>query len=110
MGVDLKPNHLVGRSVPVKELPNFDAVFLATGAGLPYFMGLPGENLPGVYSANEFLTRVNLMHADQFPVYDTPVKRGSRVVVVGGEMSRWMPPASPVDLGDRIARIPPQGR
>jgi len=84
LGVDLKLNHLVGRSVPVKDLLNFDAVFLGTGAGLPYFMGLPGENLPGVYSANEFLTRVNMMHADQFPAYDTPVKRGSRVVVVGG--------------------------
>ena len=84
LGVDLKLNHLVGRSVPVNELLNFDAVFIGTGAGLPYFMGLPGENLPGVYSANEFLTRVNLMHADQFPTFDTPVKRGSRVVVVGG--------------------------
>jgi len=84
LGVDLKLNHLVGRSVPVNELLNFDAVFIGTGAGLPYFMGLPGENLPGVYSANEFLTRVNLMHADQFPAFDTPVKRGSRVVVVGG--------------------------
>jgi glutamate synthase (NADPH/NADH) small chain len=84
LGVDLKLNHLVGRSVTVKELLSYDAVFLGTGAGLPYFMGLPGENLPGVYSANEFLTRVNLMHADSFPVFDTPVKRGSRVVVVGG--------------------------
>lgn len=84
LGVDLKLNHLVGRSVTVQELLNYDAVFLGTGAGLPYFMGLPGENLPGVYSANEFLTRVNLMHADRFPVFDTPVKRGSRVVVAGG--------------------------
>ncbi|MFA4849170.1 MAG: NADPH-dependent glutamate synthase [Methanoregula sp.] len=84
LGVDLKLNHLVGRSVTVKELLSYDAVFLGTGAGLPYFMGLPGENLPGVYSANEFLTRVNLMHADKFPVYDTPIKKGSRVVVVGG--------------------------
>ncbi len=84
LGVELKLNHLVGRSVTVKELLSYDAVFLGTGAGLPYFMGLPGENLPGVYSANEFLTRVNLMHADAFPVSDTPIKRGSRVVVAGG--------------------------
>jgi glutamate synthase (NADPH) small chain len=84
LGVELKLNHLVGRSIPVKELLSYDAVFLGTGAGLPYFMGLPGENLPGVYSANEFLTRVNLMHADQFPAFDTPVKKGSRVVVAGG--------------------------
>ncbi|MFA6225718.1 MAG: NADPH-dependent glutamate synthase [Methanoregula sp.] len=84
LGVELKLNYLVGRSITVKELLSYDAVFLGTGAGLPYFMGLPGENLPGVYSANEFLTRVNLMHADQFPTFDTPVKRGSRVVVAGG--------------------------
>lgn len=84
LGVELKLNHLVGRSVTTKELLSYDAVFLGTGAGLPYFMGIPGENLPGVYSANEFLTRVNLMHADRFPVFDTPVKRGSRVVVAGG--------------------------
>lgn len=84
LGVDLKLNHLVGRSLSVKELLNFDAVFLGTGAGLPYFMGIPGENLPGVYSANEFLTRVNLMHADQFPEFDTPVKHGNKVVVAGG--------------------------
>jgi glutamate synthase (NADPH) small chain len=84
LGVELKLNHLVGRSVTTRELLNYDAVFLGTGAGLPYFMGLPGENLPGVYSANEFLTRVNLMHADRFPVFDTPIKRGSRVVVAGG--------------------------
>jgi glutamate synthase (NADPH) small chain len=84
LGVELKLNHLVGQSVTPKELLSFDAVFLGTGAGLPYFMGIPGENLPGVYSANEFLTRVNLMHADRFPVFDTPIKRGSRVVVAGG--------------------------
>jgi glutamate synthase (NADPH/NADH) small chain len=84
LGVELRLNHLVGRSVTTKELLSYDAVFLGTGAGLPYFMGLPGENLPGVYSANEFLTRVNLMHADHFPGFDTPVKKGSRVVVAGG--------------------------
>lgn len=84
LGVELKLNHLVGRSVTTKELLSYDAVFLGTGAGLPYFMGLSGENLPGVYSANEFLTRVNLMRADRFPIFDTPVKRGSRVVVAGG--------------------------
>jgi glutamate synthase (NADPH/NADH) small chain len=84
LGVELRLNHLVGRSVTPQELLSYDAVFLGTGAGLPYFMGLSGENLPGVYSANEFLTRVNLMRADRFPVFDTPIKRGSRVVVAGG--------------------------
>ncbi|RXE55230.1 dihydropyrimidine dehydrogenase [Methanoculleus taiwanensis] len=84
MGVGLKKNYLVGRSLSAADLLKYDAVFLATGAGLPSFMGIPGENLPGVYSANEFLTRVNLMHADRFPVFDTPVKHGARVAVVGG--------------------------
>jgi len=84
LGVTLKKNYLVGRSISVDELFMYDAVFLGTGAGLPSFMGIPGENLPGVYSANEFLTRVNLMHADRFPKFDTPVKQGSRVAVVGG--------------------------
>jgi glutamate synthase (NADPH/NADH) small chain len=66
-GVDLRLNHLVGRSITVDELLAYDAVSLGTGAGLPNFMGIPGEQLPGVYLANEFLTRVNLMHADRFP-------------------------------------------
>ncbi len=84
LGVEIETNHIVGRSVSVEELLGFNAVFLGTGAGLPYFMGIQGENLPGVYSANEFLTRVNLMGANKFPEYDTPVKVGKKVVVVGG--------------------------
>ncbi|MDV0441637.1 NADPH-dependent glutamate synthase [Methanorbis furvi] len=84
LGAEIKTNHVVGRSVPVEELLGYDAVFLGTGAGLPYFMNLPGENLCGVYSANEFLTRVNLMGAASFPANDTPVKFGKRVVVIGG--------------------------
>jgi len=84
LGAELKLNHIVGRSVAVDELLAYDAVFIGTGAGLPYFMGIPGENYSGVYSANEFLTRVNLMHAEKFPEFDTPIIRGSRVAVVGG--------------------------
>lgn len=84
LGVEIRLNHLVGRSVSTEELLSYDAIFLGTGAGLPYFMGIEGENLCGVYSANEFLTRVNLMHADCFPEFDTPVKRGAKVVVAGG--------------------------
>ncbi|MCC7555675.1 MAG: NADPH-dependent glutamate synthase [Methanoculleus marisnigri] len=84
LGARLKKNHLVGRSVSVDELLAYDAVFLATGAGLPAFMCIPGENLSGVYSANEFLTRVNLMHAEAFPEFDTPVMHGARVAVIGG--------------------------
>ncbi|MGI5937251.1 NADPH-dependent glutamate synthase [Methanoculleus thermophilus] len=84
LGARLKKNHVVGRSIGVDELLSYDAVFLATGAGLPAFMGIPGENLNGVYSANEFLTRVNLMHADAFPEFDTPVMHAARVAVIGG--------------------------
>lgn len=84
LGAELKLNHIVGRSVSVDNLLAYDAVFLGTGAGLPSFMGIEGENLNGVYSANEFLTRVNLMHADRFPDYDTPVLKGQKVAVVGG--------------------------
>lgn len=85
LGVDIKVDYVIGRIKTLDELrEEFDAVFLGTGAGLPNFMGIEGENLNGVYSANEFLTRVNLMKAFRFPEYDTPVKRGKKVVVVGG--------------------------
>ncbi len=87
MGVEIVTDFVVGRLATVEELMSeegFDAVFLGTGAGLPSFMGIPGENLNGVYSANEFLTRVNLMRAYEFPKADTPVWRGRKVAVVGG--------------------------
>ncbi len=86
LGVEIRCNFVIGRTASVQELFDeygFDAVFLGTGAGLPYFMGIPGENYIGVYSANEFLTRVNLMKAFAFPDYDTPVNFGKRVAVVG---------------------------
>ncbi|MCL7412862.1 MAG: NADPH-dependent glutamate synthase [ANME-2 cluster archaeon] len=85
LGVALQLDTVIGKLDTVDELlEEYDAVFLGTGAGLPVFMGIDGENLSGVYSANEFLTRVNLMKAYQFPGYDTPVKLGRKVVVVGG--------------------------
>lgn len=84
LGVEIKTNHVVGKSVTVDELLAFDAVFLGTGAGLPFFMNIEGENIPGVYSANEFLTRVNLMGANNFPENDTPVKRPKKAVIIGG--------------------------
>ncbi|MGE5307717.1 MAG: NADPH-dependent glutamate synthase [Deltaproteobacteria bacterium] len=86
LGVKFCANVLIGRALTIEELmrQGFQAVFIGAGAGLPNFMGIPGENLNGVYSANEFLTRVNLMKAYRFPEYDTPVKRGSLVAVVGG--------------------------
>jgi glutamate synthase (NADPH/NADH) small chain len=86
LGVNLVTNFVVGMTRTVEEMlrGEFDAVYIGTGAGLPYFMNIPGENLNGVYSANEFLTRSNLMKAYRFPEYDTPIKVGKRVAVVGG--------------------------
>ncbi len=85
MGVEIVVNAVVGKLETIDELlaNGYDAVFIGSGAGLPNFMNIPGENLAGVYSANEYLTRVNLMKAYQFPEYDTPVIRGRKVVVVG---------------------------
>jgi glutamate synthase (NADPH/NADH) small chain len=85
LGVKIVTDFVVGRTATLEELlQEFDAVFLGTGAGLPWFLNIPGENLNGVYSANEYLTRVNLMKAYLFPEYDTPVARGRRVVTIGG--------------------------
>ena len=87
LGVEIYTNFLVGRTATIDELFDewgFSAIFLGTGAGTPTFMGIPGENLSGVYSANEFLTRVNLMGAYRFPDYDTPIKYGKQVAVIGG--------------------------
>jgi len=86
LGVKIKVDTIIGQTTTVDELfeQGYDAIFIGTGAGLPYFMNIPGENLNGVYSANEFLTRANLMKAYLFPEYDTPVRVGSRVAVIGG--------------------------
>jgi glutamate synthase (NADPH/NADH) small chain len=85
LGVRVECNAVIGKTYGLDELrESFDAVFIANGAGLPVFMNIPGESLKGVYSANEYLTRVNLMGAWEFPRNDTPVLRGSRVAVVGG--------------------------
>ncbi len=87
IGVELKVNHVIGRTFTVDDLFNelgYDAVFIGTGAGLPHFPTIPGINLIGVYSANEYLTRSNLMKAYKFPETDTPVVRGRNVAVIGG--------------------------
>ncbi|MBI5587769.1 MAG: NADPH-dependent glutamate synthase [Deltaproteobacteria bacterium] len=86
MGVEIVLNAVVGKLETIDELLSggYSAVFVGSGAGLPNFMNIPGENLAGVYSANEYLTRVNLMKAYQFPEADTPVIRGRKVVVFGG--------------------------
>jgi glutamate synthase (NADPH/NADH) small chain len=89
MGVEFETNVVVGKTVSIDELfgeEGYVAVFIATGAGLPVFLNIPGEHLNGVYSANEFLTRINLMHAYEFPRYDEPMVdlRGKHVAVIGG--------------------------
>jgi len=86
LGVEIKLDQVVGKIATVDELlkNGYDAVFLAPGAGAPMFLNIPGENLSGIYSANEFLTRTNLMKAYLFPEYDTPIKVGQRVAVFGG--------------------------
>ncbi len=86
LGVELKMSFVVGKTATLDDLKKegYEAFFIGTGAGLPNFMRIPGENLIGVYSANEYLTRVNLMRAYDFPAYDTPVFRGKRVAVIGG--------------------------
>src|SRR4030043_226486 len=96
LGVEIRLDSVMGKLATVDELlkDGYEAVFLGTGAGLPMFLNISGENLNGVYSANEFLTRVNLMKAYLFPEYDTPIKIGKKVAVVGGgnvamDSARW---------------------
>ncbi len=84
-GVKLILDFIVGKTATIDQLmEEYDAVYIGTGAGLPWFMNIPGENLNGVYSANEYLTRSNLMQAYLFPEYDTPIVRGKNVAVIGG--------------------------
>ena len=86
LGVTIVTNAVVGKALTIDELfaDGYEAVFIGSGAGAPQFLGIPGENCNGVYSANEFLTRINLMKAYDFPNYHTPVKVGKNVAVVGG--------------------------
>lgn len=86
LGVNIMTNMVIGKVLSLEDLrkEGYEAVFIGTGAGLPSFMGIPGENLNGVYSANEFLTRINLMKAYKYPEYDTPVCIDRNVAVVGG--------------------------
>ena len=85
LGVELRLDFVVGKTRTIDSmLTSFDAVFVAAGAGLPWFLEIPGENLNGVFSANEYLTRCNLMRGFRFPAFDTPLKRSARVAVFGG--------------------------
>ena len=86
LGVEIRTDAMIGRTFTIDELfeKGFDAIFIGTGAGLPQFLGVPGENLGGIYSANEFLIRANLMKSYDFPEYDTPLRVGKHVAVIGG--------------------------
>ncbi len=86
LGVEVKTNYTIGRIFTIDELfaDGYDAIFIGSGAGLPKFMGVEGENLGGVYSANEYLIRINLMKGYLFPEYDTPIRIGKNVAVIGG--------------------------
>jgi glutamate synthase (NADPH/NADH) small chain len=110
MGVEFETNVVVGKSVTIDELmrdEHYDAVFVATGAGLPRFLGIPGEHLNGVYSANEFLTRVNLMRAYQTEASDAPVYdcRDRDVMVVGGGNTAMDAVRTARRLGARTATL-----
>jgi glutamate synthase (NADPH) small chain len=110
MGVEFETDVVVGRTVTVDELLEeeaYDAVFIGTGAGLPQFMNIPGEHLNGVYSANEFLTRINLMKAYKFPVYDEPMLdlHGKDVAVIGGGNTALDAIRSALRLGARKAYV-----
>jgi len=109
LGVDFQTNAVIGLTDTVDELLSngYDAAFIAVGAGLPYFMNIPGENLIGVYSSNEFLTRVNLMKAYKFPEYDTPVFhcKGKNIAVFGGGNTAMDAVRTSKRLGAANARI-----
>jgi len=107
LGVKIETNVIVGKVITLDELfkTGFDAVFIGSGAGLPMFLGIPGENLNGIYSANEFLIRVNLMKAYKFPEYNTPVKVGKKVVVIGGGNVAMDSARSALRLGSEVTVI-----
>jgi len=106
LGVVIRTNWIIGKTATVDELlEEFDAVFLGTGAGLPHFLGIPGENLAGVYSANEYLTRSNLMKAYLFPGYDTPIVRSKRAAVIGGGNVAMDAARTALRLGAKVSLV-----
>ncbi len=107
IGVEFSRNVVVGKTLTIEELQarGFQGFFIGSGAGLPKFMHIPGENAIGVYSSNEYLTRVNLMKAYQFPEFDTPIARGRRVAVIGGGNTAMDSVRTAVRLGAEKAMI-----
>ena len=107
MGVELECNIIIGKTITIEQLfeEGYEAIFLGVGAGLPRFLGVEGENLLGIYSANEFLTRVNLMKAYKFPEYDTPINVGKKVAVIGGGNVAMDSARSAVRLGAEEVHI-----
>ena len=103
LGVEIKTDHIVGRTVTIPELiEEYDAVFISTGAGTPKLPEVPGINLNGIYSANEFLTRVNLMKAYKFPEYDTPIKVGKKTIVIGAGNTAMDAARTALRLGSEV--------
>ncbi|MFB3897243.1 MAG: NADPH-dependent glutamate synthase [bacterium] len=107
LGVDIHTSTIIGVTLTIEDLVDrgFNAVFIGTGAGLPYFLNIPGENYNGVYSANEFLTRVNLMRAYQFPNYSTPIRAGQQVAVIGAGNTAMDAARSALRLGAKEVTI-----
>jgi len=107
LGVEFRNSTVIGKAETIDELfeMGYDAVFIGTGAGLPNFMGIPGENLIGIYSSNEYLTRSNLMRAFDFPNYDTPIMIGENVAVLGGGNTAMDSVRTALRLGAKNAYI-----
>ena len=106
LNVEIHKNTPIGYAITVEEiLENYDAIFIGVGAGTPKFMGVPGSEFNGVYSANEFLTRINLMRAYKFPEYDTPIRIGKRVVVIGGGNTAMDAARSALRLGAQVTIV-----
>lgn len=107
LGIEIILNTLIGKTYTLKDLfeQNFKAIFIGAGAGLPQFLKIPGENLNRVYSANEFLTRINLMRAYEFPEYSTPINIGEEVVVIGGGNVAFDCARCAIRLGKRVTLV-----
>ena len=103
LGVEIKTDHVVGKTITIEELlQEYDAIFIGTGAGTPKLLNIPGILLDRVYSANEFLTRINLMRAYEFPEYDTPIAIGKKVIVIGAGNTAMDAARSALRLGAEV--------